>query len=103
MELREACLFHAPGLQLQRGTEEGDCKESVTINAKVGGYPQFAVPGEKNAKKGHTTRGIPFLDFFIPFFGFDPGVKIVYHSLDLRCILFFSFDPAVKIGGTPLP
>ena len=43
----------------------------------------------------------------IPFFGFDPGMKIggtPYCSLDLkRGIPFFGFDPGVKIRGTPLP
>ena len=39
----------------------------------------------------------------IPFFGFDPGVKIGGTSLDPRGIPFFGFDPGVKIGGTPLP
>ena len=47
-----------------------------------GGTPNF-LSGVKAKKEFYnSTRGIPFLGFLIPFFGFEPGVKI---------------------GGTPLP
>ena len=39
----------------------------------------------------------------IPFFGFDPGVKIrgTYRSLDLEVYPFLAFDPGVKMGVPP--
>ena len=74
--------------------------------------------------RSSDLRGIPFFGFDpgvkigvssptvalirgIPFFGFDPGVNIDWgHSPTvalIRGIPFFGFDPGVKFGYRPVP